>query len=109
VHMLRVKGRTQWDTLQIMTGGFLLNLVVIALLAATLSLVARPTYWQRVQLCGVIGLTAALLIDYGQVMWWQISRPWALYNGAYHFTFVLLAGVILGAFVKPRRTPSRID
>ena len=105
VHMLRVEGRPLMHA-PIMISGFLLNTVVIGLLAAILAIAARPRYWERVQLCGAIGLAAALLINYGGVVWWEISRPWELYNALYHFTFCLLAGVILGAFVRPRPTAS---
>jgi len=108
VHMTHVEGRPLFEP-SIMWKGFLLNTVVIALIAGILGIAGLPTYLQRVQLCGAIGLAAALLINYGSVVWWQISRPWELYSGLYNLSFFLLAGVILGLFIKPGRRAKERD
>lgn len=100
VHMISASGRPMFDT-SIMIQGFLLNLVVIVLIAVLLHQVvaALPTYGARVKFSLLSGLIAAVLIDCGDSVWWQIDWPWMLYNAFYHFTAWLLTGLILAKFI----------
>jgi len=106
VHMISASGRPMFE-MSIMIQGFILNLVVIILIAILLRQVASalPTYSQRVRFSALAGLTAAVLIDCGDAVWWQIDWPWMLYNGFYHFTAWLITGLILAKFVDPGTEP----
>lgn len=100
VHMISVSGRPMFDP-SIMAQGFILNLVVIVLIAFLLkqAIPALPTYFDRAKFSAIAGLTAAVLIDCGDAVWWQIDWPWMLYNAFYHFSAWLIAGLILAHFI----------
>ena len=102
VHMISASGRPMVDS-SIMIQGFVLNLVVILLIAFLLRQVAPalPTYFDRVKFSALAGLTAAVLIDCGDAVWWQIDWPWMLYTGFYHFSAWTLTGLILAKFIAP--------
>jgi hypothetical protein len=104
VHMLAVGGRPLADP-SIMIGGFMLNVVALVLIALILQRVAAalPGYGERVGFVALIGLTAALLIDGGDIAWWQIPWQWKLYQAGYDFSFWLIAGLILARFVEAKR------
>lgn len=62
-------------------------------------------YWERVGFVALVGLTAAVLIDGGDAVWWQIPWPWKLYQAFYDFSFWLIAGLILARFIgAPKAT-----
>jgi hypothetical protein len=104
VHMLAVDGTATFDPMMLIKG-FVLNLIVIVLIALLLRRVATslPTYLERVTFVALTGLTAALLIDGGDVAWWNISWAWKLYQGFYSVSFWILTGLILAWFVTPER------
>jgi hypothetical protein len=106
VHMLAVNGRPLLDP-QIMVGGFVLNVAAIVLMTLLLQRAAPalPRYAQRVGFTALAGLTAALLMDGGDVVWWQIDVAWKLYIGAYHLLFWSITGMIL-AWAVPSRSPA---
>ncbi len=96
VHVLAANGRPLLDP-RIMVGGFVLNVAAIVLMTLLLQRAAPalPRYSQRVGFTALAGLTAALLMDGGDVVWWQIDALWKLYMGAYHLLFWTIAGLIL--------------
>ncbi len=100
VHMLAVDGRPMFDS-SIMINGFFLNLVVILLIAVLMRQVrsALPTFVDCVKFSALAGLTAAILIDLGDSVWWQIDWPWMLYNALYHLVAWLIVGAILAKFI----------
>jgi hypothetical protein len=108
VHMLSTDGRPMADP-SIMIQGFLLNLVVIVLVAVLLRRVcsALPTYFDRVKFVALVGLTAALLIDVGGAVWWQIDWSWKLYQALYDFSAWLVIGAILAKFIEPEPLPTQ--
>jgi hypothetical protein len=76
-----------------------------ALLAAVLlqfALPNLPSYFCRVSFVALLGLFAALFIDLSTPIWFHHPVGFPLYNFAYHATSWLLAGLALGAVVKPR-------
>jgi hypothetical protein len=103
VHMLSVNGMPGMDPKTFVLG-FVVNLIVIVLIAAALNKVAPalPTYRERVSFVTLLGLAAAILIDGGDVAWWHIDWQWKLYQASYDVSFWFLTGLILGAFVKPK-------
>jgi hypothetical protein len=102
VHMLAPQGRPAFDS-SIMGQGFVLNLVVVVLVAVLLYQLgpAAGTYWDRLKLVTLIGITASLLIDGGDVVWWQIPWQWKLYQAVYNVSVWIIAGAILGALMRP--------
>ncbi len=105
IHMLAPAGRPALDP-RIMVQGFVLNVVALALIALLLRVANLPTYGGRVCLAALAGLSSAVLIDLGDVAWWQFDPAWQLYRAGYHLTFWILAGLILGAFVRPTIVPT---
>jgi hypothetical protein len=103
IHMTHPAGRPLADP-AIMIGGFALNLVGLVLIAIILRRLAAamPAYFERVGFVALVGLTAAVLIDGGDAVWWQIPWPWKLYQAFYDFSFWLIAGLILAGFVGAR-------
>jgi hypothetical protein len=103
VHMLAVGGMPGMDPSTLIFG-FVLNVAVIVLIAVLLRRVATalPTYYDRVKFVTLIGVTAALLIDVGDVAWWHIDWRWKLYQAFYDVSFWFLTGLVLGLFVKPK-------
>jgi hypothetical protein len=104
VHMIAIGGVPGMDPSTLVLG-FLLNLVVIVLIALLLRQVATslPTYFDRVKFVTLIGLAAAVLIDVGDIAWWHIDWKWKLYQAFYDISFWFLTGLILGFFVRPKR------
>lgn len=103
IHMLAVDGRPAFDP-SIMVKGFLVNLVAIVLVALLLKQVASalPTYFDRVKFVALAGLASAILIDIGDVAWWQMDLSWMAYRGAYHASAWVVMGLVLGCFLgKP--------
>lgn len=107
VHMLSANGRPAFDV-SIMIQGFMLNAVVVVLIVLILHQVksAVPSYWGQVKLISLIGLTAAVLIDCGAAVWWQIDWPWKLYQAFYDFSAWVVAGLVLAGFVGPEEPVS---
>ena len=104
IHMLRIEGRPEFEK-SIMIKGFALNVIVVILMGVVLQCVAKalPTYWSRVGMAGLIGLTAAVMIDLGEIAWWEIDWKWQGYAAVYHVTAALAIGLVLGAFIRPPR------
>ncbi len=103
VHMIAVGGGPSFDPMML-AKGFVLNLIVIVLIALLLRQVATslPTYWDRVRFVTLAGLRAAVLIDGGDIAWWHISWEWKLYQAFYSVSFWVIAGLILARFVNSK-------
>jgi hypothetical protein len=101
VHMIAVGGRPGFDA-AVMARGFVLNLIVVALIAVLLrvALPALPTYLGRVAFVALAGLAATVLVDGGDCVWWGIGWQWKLYQAVYSLSFWLFTGLILAAFVR---------
>lgn len=103
VHMLAVDGMPGMDPKTFVLG-FVVNLVVIVLIAVALRKVgpSLPTYFERVSFVTLLGLAAAILIDGGDIAWWHIDWQWKLYQASYDVSFWILTGLVLGWFIKPK-------
>ncbi len=104
VYVLAADGRPQFDP-SIMIQGFINNLVVIILIAGMLAMVssALPNYFLRVLFAALGGLTCAVLVDIGDIVWWGISWDWKLYKAFYTFSAWLISGIVLAAFIGPAK------
>lgn len=108
VQMLAPQGRPAMDA-SIMIRGFVLNVLVIVLLALLLKQVvaATPTYLSRVSVATLVGLVAAVFIDIGDTAWWGIALEWKLYQAAYHVSAAVVVGAVLGLFITPAAQPAQ--
>lgn len=102
VHMLSINGRPMADP-SIMIQGFILNIVVIILIAILLRQVcaALPGYLDRVKFVALAGLISAIFTDFGDAVWWQLDWSWELYQAFYGFSAWLIIGLILAKFIEP--------
>ncbi len=102
VHIVDKDGGPTMDS-AIMIWGFVLNFVVVCLIALLLRqlLPALPTYTERLRFTTLAGITAAVLIDVGDIVWWKIAWIWKLYQAFYDVSAWFVAGLILAAFIKP--------
>ncbi len=103
IHLTAREGRPLHDW-GIMIRGFLLYLVVVTLIALLLQKVspALPSYADRVKFAALVGLAAAVMIDFGDVVWWYIPWEWKIHQAVYTVTTWTIAGLVLAKFVKPR-------
>ena len=110
VHLISTEGRPVMDP-SIMVQGFLLNLIVVVLIGLLLRRVsvALLSYSDRVGFVFLAGLTASILIDLGDVVWWRISWDWKLYLAFYHVSAWVLTGLVLGRFVGPVQETGAAD
>ena len=79
-----------------------LQMLASALLAAVLLRAAAPaSFLARVAFAAALGLFAVVTVDVSNVIWFR--HPWSMValNGAYNLGGWLLAGLVLGAFVRP--------
>lgn len=102
VHMLSTTGRPVMDP-SIMVKGYLHNVVVIVLIGLLLRQVssALPTYLDRVKFLLLAGIICAVMIDIGDVVWWQIDWQWKIYQAFYHVTAWTITAFILAKFIEP--------
>lgn len=102
VHMVAPKGRPMVDA-TIMGTGFLLNTFVVILVAILLHNITphMPSYMSRVGIVALAGITASVLIDGGDVVWWQIPWEWKLYQATYNVSVWIIAGLIMAAMIRP--------
>lgn len=91
--------RTPMD-LTIMIGGFVLNLVFVALLAVFFKTAKATEFRDFARLSLITGVTAVVLIDVGDMIWWQETIGWKIWPLVYNFTAFLIAGHLLGVFMK---------
>ncbi len=80
----------------------MLNLVVMVLIAVMFYQMPAASYFERLKLAALIGVAASLLIDGGDVAWWQIPWQWKIYQAVYNVSVWIIGGAVLAAFV-PRR------
>ncbi len=101
VHIQR-EGRPAVDP-SIMLNGFLLTLVTAFLISLLLkkALPALASYTERVGFVALAGVTAVVMIDFGDAVWWKIPWGWKLYQSFYDLVAWVIAGLVLGKCVRP--------
>lgn len=84
--------------------GFVLNLVVVLLLAVLMkrALPALPSYRERVVFASLVGLTAVMMIDFGDAVWWRYPLAWKTSQALYGLVSFTIAGAVLGKFLQPQ-------
>ena len=96
IHITHEPG-TEIETL---ISGFVLILVVVALLALLFRVANATEFRDFVRLSIVAGLVAVVAIDGGNMIWFQYPVGWTVLQGIYDFTVWLIAGHMLGIFMK---------
>ena len=86
--------------------GALLYVVTAVLLALMLQLTGLPTYAERFKLVALAGLAAAIAVEFGHAVWWQISWAWKMQQALYDLTNFIVAGLVLAKFVRPQGPPA---
>ncbi len=101
VHIQR-EGRPVVDT-STMRNGFLLMLATAFLISVILkrALPALPSYADRVGFVALLGLTAVVMIDCGDAVWWNTPWGWKVYQIFYDLVAWVIAGLVLAKFVRP--------
>jgi len=101
VHIQR-EGRPVVDT-SIMLNGFLLTFVTALLISMILkrALPALPSYTDRAGFVALVGLTAVVMIDCGDAVWWNTPWGWKIYQIFYDLVAWVIAGLVLAKFVRP--------
>jgi hypothetical protein len=108
VHLTSREGRPVFDT-GIMVKGFVLDFVIVLLIAMLLKLAAPalPTYGARVKLVALVGFIAAVVVDGGDVVWWYLPWDWKLQQALYTLSACLVSGLVLAKFAAPAVTAPR--
>ena len=93
------EGRPQYDT-SIMIAGFVLNLLIVAALASLFKVAGASEFRDFARLSLVAAVLAVILVDGGDMIWWQEPVSWAIWPAIYNLLAIILAGHILGLFMK---------
>ena len=89
----------------LMIRGFLLNVLIVFLLSMLLkkALPALPTYGDRVMFAALAGLTAVVMVNLGDAVWWRHDLGWVLSQALYGLVASIIAGAVLGKFIRPEK------
>ena len=85
-----------------MINGFLLNLVMVTLLAIFFRIARAREFRDFVKLSLTVGAIAVVLIDVGDIIWWQTPYEWKMWQIIYNFSVFVIAGHLLGIFMKKK-------
>lgn len=96
---ISLEGRSQADP-AIMIGGFVLTLLIVSLMAAMFQVAGAREFRDFARLSLVAGALAVVTIDGGDLIWWQAPIEWKVWQIIYDFTVFLIAGHLLGIFMK---------
>jgi len=102
---IQLEGRPAADT-TIMITGFLLNLTIVALLAGFFHIAKAAEFRDFARLSLAAGAVAVVMIDGGHIVWWQEPPNWVIWQAIYNFSGWLIAGHLLGVFMKKPRQES---
>lgn len=81
-------------------GGFVLDLIVVALMAGLFHVAGAKEFRDFARISVVGGIVAVVLIDGGDIIWWRVPVDWKIWQAVYDFSFWLIAGHMLGIFMK---------
>lgn len=89
--------------------GFVHEWVVCLLIGLLLVLVAPALegYGARVGFVTLMGLTMAVFVDLGAVIWWRMPLAFQLVDGVYNVVAWSLAGLVLARFITSTDSPAR--
>lgn len=84
----------------VMLAGFAHHLVIACLLVGLFRVSGARELREFIRLAAAAGLVAVVAIDVGDMIWWQVPVEWKLWQMLYNYSVWLLAGVLLGIFLK---------
>ncbi len=85
----------------VLTTGFFHGWITTALLAVLLRIAALPRFGQRWTVVTLAGVACANYMTLGDGIYWFQPWPWLILNAAYNSAAMLVAGLVLAAFIKP--------
>lgn len=87
----------------LMFRGFMMTIVIMLLFSVLMKkpLPALPTYGNRVMFAALVGLTAVVMVDFGDAVWWRIDWNWKLAQAFYGLMAATIGGAVLAKFIKP--------
>jgi hypothetical protein len=97
-------GRSQTDPV-ILVGGFVLTVLIVSLMAVMFHVAGAREFRDFARLSLVAGTLAVVAIDGGDLVWWQAPIEWKVWQIIYDFTVFLVAGHLLGIFMKRTTDP----
>ncbi|HUG82286.1 MAG TPA: hypothetical protein VML01_11530 [Bryobacterales bacterium] len=59
---------------------------------------ALPSYGAVLKFTALAGLTATVMIDFGDPVWWLNSWGWKFHMAAYHVVSWIITGLVLAKF-----------
>ena len=86
----------------VMAKGFLLTLVTTVLIAVLMKFAAPalPSLGAVLKFTALAGLTATVMIDFGDSVWWHISWAWKFHMAVYHIISWVITGLVLAKFTR---------
>ncbi|MEX0942242.1 MAG: hypothetical protein WD002_06815 [Pseudomonadales bacterium] len=84
----------------VLVRGFIHNLAFVGLLAIFFKVAAAREFRDFARLSLISGAVAVVLIDAGDIIWWRETISWNVWQAIYNFTAFLIAGHLLGVFMK---------
>jgi len=101
---INLEGRPQVDP-SIMAGGFVLNLIAVCAMAMMFNIAGATEFRDFARLSLITGAVAVILIHGGDIIWWMAPVSWKVWQIIYDFSFWLIAGHLLGIFMKRSNEP----
>ena len=98
---INLEGRSPTDP-GIFIGGFILTIIIVSLMAAMFHVTGAREFRDFARLSLASGAVAVVTIHGGDLVWWQATLEWKVWLIIYDFTVFLLAGHLLGIFMKQR-------
>lgn len=96
---IRHGGQTVPDP-TVLIGGFVLTIVIVCLLAGFFRIAGATEFRDFARLSLAAGVVAVVVIDVGDIVWWQTAFSWKIWQIIYDFSVWLIAGHVLGFFMK---------
>ena len=98
---IRHGGFSQFDPV-VMIMGFVLTLVVVALLAGFFRIAKATEFQDYVRLSLIAGAVAVIMTHVGDMVWWSSPVEWKIWPLIYDYSFWIIAGHLLGYFMKKK-------
>ncbi|MDC1307106.1 hypothetical protein N8290_00715 [Pseudomonadales bacterium] len=96
-----IDGKPAFDP-AIMVRGLVLNFLFVSLLAGLFKITRATEFRDFARTSLVAGAAAVLLIDGSNIVWWSAPINWQIWLSIYHFTTFVIAGHLLGIFMKTK-------
>ena len=96
---INLEGRPAVDP-SIMGAGFVFTLVAVLMISMLMAKAAPafPSYTDQVKFAALTGLTAVVMIEFGEAVWWQVSWQWKIFQAFYNFVAWTTAALVLAKF-----------